>query len=604
MRSGDNDPPEPILPDMFPWADETRGFIYDYVVQGNLLRFTTAFANQGEGDLELIGGEVISSDRRKVTQRVHFTDGSYQDLDAGEFTYHPGHAHIHFDGYAIYKLREKTADGQVGEVVATGGKISFCMVDVIRFDPEAGGSKFGQCESDYQGVTAGWSDVYDRSLPDQWINISGLDDGDYFLEIISDPENQILESDETNNVAIVPVTIQGGPGQSSDRFEVNNSFSTAYDLGTVSYRREDGLSIHNNLDVDYFKFTAVESGLMDVRLYFTHELGNLDFQIFDASRKLLRSAVTQSPTEAVQFEVTAEHSYFIQIFSSSSDTNGYSVEVDGPGNVTTVVVSSQDTPADIPDSSSQGEPGEFLETVVECPDLILSDLNLLLDDLQHPFASDLHIELTSPAGTTVTILTSAWEAGGAFLDGQGGFRNTILDDQSSVNVYSAELPLSGVYNITGTNEIEHPLSVFNGESARGLWTLRISDWFEQDAGVLNAWSLMFTGEQIDLGDAYEINEDFPHAVDLRSLGFVELNELSIHSGLDQDFFRFNSNSDHLRRLPLNSPFPPAIWTSPFMIQFGDCRLRNVGRGQRTSPMDSQKGRTVLRRSLWSRPSDQ
>ena len=41
-----------LLPDMFAWANPGRGYLHDAHVEGNLLRFTTALANQGEGDLE------------------------------------------------------------------------------------------------------------------------------------------------------------------------------------------------------------------------------------------------------------------------------------------------------------------------------------------------------------------------------------------------------------------------------------------------------------------------------------------------------------------------------------------------------------------------
>jgi len=135
------DEPHPLLPDLFAWASESRGYMYDWVVEGDLLRFTTAFANQGDGHLELRGGQVLPNGNQQVFQRIFYSDGTFQDRLAGEFTYHQGHGHIHFDGYAIYRLRESLPGGGVGELVASGGKISFCLIDITKYNPAAGASR-------------------------------------------------------------------------------------------------------------------------------------------------------------------------------------------------------------------------------------------------------------------------------------------------------------------------------------------------------------------------------------------------------------------------------------------------------------------------------
>ena len=71
-------------------------------------------------------GRLLANGNQEVLQRIYDDEGGYRDRVAGEFTYHAGHGHIHFDGYAIYNLREIGPGGEVGEIVATGGKISFC----------------------------------------------------------------------------------------------------------------------------------------------------------------------------------------------------------------------------------------------------------------------------------------------------------------------------------------------------------------------------------------------------------------------------------------------------------------------------------------------
>ena len=62
------------------------------------LRLSTGVVNMGQGRLELRGGEVIGN-LQKVYQRVFQSDGGFYDRQAGWFIFHPGHGHIHFEGY-------------------------------------------------------------------------------------------------------------------------------------------------------------------------------------------------------------------------------------------------------------------------------------------------------------------------------------------------------------------------------------------------------------------------------------------------------------------------------------------------------------------------
>ena len=59
-------------------------------------------------------------------------------------------------------------------------------------------------------MSVGWEDLYSRTLPDQWIDITGLGPGEYWLESVVDPKNEIEESDETNNVGRIKLNITAG----------------------------------------------------------------------------------------------------------------------------------------------------------------------------------------------------------------------------------------------------------------------------------------------------------------------------------------------------------------------------------------------------------
>jgi hypothetical protein len=54
----------------------------------------------------------------------------------------------------------------------------------------------------------GWSNVYDKSLPDQWIDVTDVPNGRYWLEVEVDPEGRWIESDETNNIARIKILLR------------------------------------------------------------------------------------------------------------------------------------------------------------------------------------------------------------------------------------------------------------------------------------------------------------------------------------------------------------------------------------------------------------
>ncbi|MEZ6095796.1 MAG: lysyl oxidase family protein [Pirellulaceae bacterium] len=527
-----------MLPDMFAWASESRGYLYDYVVEGNLLRFSTALANYGPGNLEIRGGAALPNGNQEVYQRIYNDDGTFQDRLAGEFTYHPSHGHIHFDGYAIYNLREKLPNGDMGDVVATGGKVSFCLIDIAQYDSSAGSSEYHSC-GQVQGVTAGWSDVYNRSLPDQWINITGVPDGDYFLEVIVDPYDQLLEADETNNVTVIPVTIGGATGGTGgDRYESNNTPLTATNLGMTDKFNFGGLSIHEAADVDYFQIVAPESDHMAVEINFTNSLGNLDLFVYDSNQNLIASSETTADNEELEWEAVAGETYFIKVAGVDGDTNGYEIYIHGHSDLVTYVEYSEDTPVSIPDAQSFGNPGAPAISTLVGPNMIISDLNLLLDNIEHTYLGDLRFELTSPSGTIVKVISSTFEPDDGPLGSQDNFLYTTIDDQAPTNLVDGTAPFHGSFHVAHSAVPANPLSLFNGENAEGVWTLTVTDWAGSDTGTIRDWGIMFNGVDQNPGDAYELNDQIPQATYLGVAGQLSLDGLTLHRTNDVDVFRF------------------------------------------------------------------
>ncbi len=103
--------------------------------------------------------------------------------------------------------------------------------------------------------------------------------------------------------------------------------------------------------------------------------------------------------------------------------------------------------------------------------------------LQHDRVSDLVVTLTSPSGTTVTLLSNP---GGLGLPSKN-FCGTLLDDAAATsiqNITTAGAPYSGAYRPSGR------FASFNGQSANGTWVLRITDRVAGTSGILRGFSFL------------------------------------------------------------------------------------------------------------------
>lgn len=196
---------------------------HDHVTDGDrvLLRFANGTPNIGAGPLHVVGVLPANPDgTQSVNQRIFRDDGTHYDRPAGRFTFHPGHNHVHLEGWAIYRLRASLPDGGVGEVLLESAKTSFCLLDSAPHDPSLPGylsvRTYRSCGELAQGIAVGWADIYEKNLIGQNIDVLGLPPGSYWLESEVDPDNHILELNEDNNIMRILVeltepTFIGGP---------------------------------------------------------------------------------------------------------------------------------------------------------------------------------------------------------------------------------------------------------------------------------------------------------------------------------------------------------------------------------------------------------
>lgn len=171
--------------------------------------------------------------KQLIKQKIYHKNGgtmTFTERWAGSMTYHPSHGHMHVDDWCTMTLRvdNGTTDTLNWPIVGTGAKVGFCLMDFgtctyynghceddmgnVLTGPNfpnygLGGGSYN-CSPVEQGISSGYTDIYGKHLDGMWVNIPpGTCNGNYWIVIEADPNNNFLESNENNNWAAVPYTL-------------------------------------------------------------------------------------------------------------------------------------------------------------------------------------------------------------------------------------------------------------------------------------------------------------------------------------------------------------------------------------------------------------
>jgi len=127
------------------------------------------------------------------------------------------------------------------------------------------------------------------------------------------------------------LVIDGPEGHPADRFEPNDSFAEATDLGTLGDRTEAGLTIHESDNEDYYLLTAADSGTLRVDILFSHSLGNLALGVYDSGQSLLAYSISNTDDESVSVAVTGGQIYYVLVVGAVGVIHpDYDLVIDGP----------------------------------------------------------------------------------------------------------------------------------------------------------------------------------------------------------------------------------------------------------------------------------
>ena len=228
-----------------------------------LLRFDGYLHNRGAGALEVRGSGPAGGRMSATSQRIYRSNGTCTDDTTRnvEMVWEPedGHDHWHVKHAARYSLWSADRTG----MVAPAMKVGFCLIDSQHVDSHGPGSRVytlsdndfcaqgnSQVPSLVEGISPGWRDVYVRDLAFQWVDVSDVQPGTYWLRAEVDPDNWARESSESNAPAYATraSTIPGYVARGTDAGIVSTTAPTQIRLAANTYG--------SNLGAPAFRITS------------------------------------------------------------------------------------------------------------------------------------------------------------------------------------------------------------------------------------------------------------------------------------------------------------------------------------------------------------
>jgi hypothetical protein len=247
LREARASSPTPQLPDVVADAPDNISLAvseetptHEHTSAKLLLRFNGYVHNIGPGALDFRGSRETptpgepAAPPMNVFQRIYNSDGTYtEEPSKAQMVYvdADGHHHWHLQQVAFYSLWNA---GQSAEV-APAQKVGFCLEDSERME-ETGPSEpvysdsgnpprefcrehQPEATSVFEGISEGWRDLYRSDLAFQWVDISNVLPGEYWLRAEADPDHLIQQTggEKPPAYATKPTVVPGFDAEAQSR---------------------------------------------------------------------------------------------------------------------------------------------------------------------------------------------------------------------------------------------------------------------------------------------------------------------------------------------------------------------------------------------------
>jgi hypothetical protein len=199
--------PVELLPDLaMSYPSDVR--IQTTASGARLLRMTTTIVNIGDGPFETRSSRLVGQKTMGVNQRIWNSAGGYRVVDTTATTVWSGDGHNHWHVQDIARYELFAVNG--GERLRRDAKVGFCFFDTTAYRLTLPGAprspRYTQagCGGGWSlfvknGISVGWGDRYGWQLGRQWIDITKLPAGEYYLKLTVDPLFKFVEIRHRND---------------------------------------------------------------------------------------------------------------------------------------------------------------------------------------------------------------------------------------------------------------------------------------------------------------------------------------------------------------------------------------------------------------------
>ena len=315
------------------------------------------------------------------------------------------------------------------------------------------------------------------------------------------PQNPVSMDSYPGDIYLLPESASG------DAWEPNDSFAEAKYLGILGDRTVNNLSLHVPGNEDFYSFTARADGLARIDVLFAHSQGDLGLFVYNQSLNQIGSSQTSTDDERVIASVTAGQVYYVRVVGETGATNrDYRLAIDGPGPQGDIYESNNNL-------GSATNLGQFV--YFDEPNLSIHNVT------DHDFYR-------------LRPIQSGW------LDVSIYFRHA--DGDLDMELYDQSLTVID-YSESASDDEYISTYVVGGRD----YYIHVYGW----QGATNPRYEMEIVAPGPTGDDYEINDTFPQASDLGTLGDVVLTDLSVHLPGNDDYYRLTAAADGMMDVDLS-----------------------------------------------------
>jgi len=169
-----------------------------------ILAFDGYLHNVGSGRLEVSGNPQIDGGMKQLV----FDGEQWNEVGSPrvKFETDDGHNHFHLMEAVDYRMWDEGRTSVIGDA----SKVGFCLIDTEQIE-ELHEAFYTIEDSNYcgidspdateltMGISPGWRDTYDANVTFQWVDTSSVQPGRYWVSALTDPNDEIVESNEDNN---------------------------------------------------------------------------------------------------------------------------------------------------------------------------------------------------------------------------------------------------------------------------------------------------------------------------------------------------------------------------------------------------------------------